>query len=184
MVAAGLGARLLQSGDVLRAGAEHRHAFLFGHCDLATERHARKRRLLAELFNYTCPTTITKWKSVAKKPDRYDFSKVDAALGFCQGREIAFEWHFLAGYHPEWLEEIGEDEEKGRHQKEHARAILERYRGKVQFFQVTNEDWRTHQDRAKVYTDHTTWFAELREEFPDVELGVCDGQVGRVKAIN
>lgn len=29
-------------------------------------------------------------------------------------------------------------------------------------------------DRAKVYIDQTAWFAELRKEFPDVELGVCD----------
>ncbi len=62
-----------------------RHEFLFGHCDLATERDPAQRQLLADLFNYTCPANLTKWRSFAKTPAENDFSKVDAMLAFLPG---------------------------------------------------------------------------------------------------
>lgn len=151
-----------------------RHEFLFGHCDLATERNSGKRALLNELFHFTCPGNVTKWRSYAKAPDRYDFSKIDAVLDFCKERDITFEWHFFSGYHPAWLEDVPSVVGKARHQVENSKAVLRRYRDDVRFFQVINEDWRTHVERAKVFIDQTAWFAELRKEFPDVELGVCD----------
>jgi hypothetical protein len=151
-----------------------RHAFLFGHCDLATEPDPKRRTLLNEIFHFTCPGNVTKWRAYAKEPGKNDFSKVDAVLDFCRERDIAFEWHFLSGYHPAWLETVTPDSEKGRYQVESSRTVLKRYHDRVQFFQVINEDWLTHIDRAKVYTDQTAWFADLRKEFPGVQLGVCD----------
>jgi GH35 family endo-1,4-beta-xylanase len=151
-----------------------RHEFLFGHCDLATEKDPKRRALLNEIFHFTCPGNVTKWRAFAKKPDRNDFSKVDAVLDFCREHDAAFEWHFLSGYHPAWLEGVTPDTEKARYQIENARNVLRRYGDRVQFFQVVNEDWLTHIDRAKVFTDQTAWFSELRKEFPGVQLGVCD----------
>jgi len=151
-----------------------RHEFLFGHCDLATERDPKRRKLLINLFNYTCPGNDTKWRAFAKSPEENDFSKVDAMLKFCREHDIVLEWHFLSGYHPAWLETVTPDNEKARFQMENARNVLQRYHDKVRFFQVINEDWFTHIGRAKVYADETAWFAELKQEFPDVELGVCD----------
>lgn len=151
-----------------------RHEFLFGHCDLATEPDPERRELLNDLFYYTCPGNATKWRSFARTPDENDFSRVDAMLDFCREHDIVFEWHFLSGYHPAWLETITPDSEKARYQMANGRTVLKRYRDQVRFFQVINEDWLTHIDRAKVYADQTAWFAELRKEFPGVELGVCD----------
>jgi len=151
-----------------------RHEFLFGHCDLATERDPKKRALLNELFHFTCPGNATKWRAYAKERGKHDFSKVDTVLDFCRERDIAFEWHFLSGYHPAWLATVTPDSQKARYQIESARTVLRRYRDRVQFFQVINEDWLTHIDRAKVYTDQTAWFSDLRKEFPEVQLGVCD----------
>jgi hypothetical protein len=148
------------------SAALKRHEFLFGHCDLATERDPRRRALLNEIFHYTCPGNVTKWRAYAKEPGKFDFSTIDSALYFCRERDIAFEWHFLSGYHPGWLETVTPDSEKARHQIEGARAVLKRYGDKVQFFQVINEDWLTHISRAKVYADQTAWFASLRKEFP------------------
>jgi GH35 family endo-1,4-beta-xylanase len=150
------------------------HEFLFGHCDLTTERDPTKRQLLNDLFNYTCPGNDTKWRAFAKTPQENDFAKVDAMLDFCQERNIVLEWHFLSGYHPAWLKTVTPDSEKARFQMENGRTVLKRYQDRVRFFQVINEDWLTHIGRAKVYADQTAWFAELKREFPDVELGVCD----------
>ena len=120
------------------SAALKRHEFLFGHCDLATEPDPKRRALLNELFHFTCPGNVTKWKAYAKEPGTNDFSTVDAALDFCRERDIAFEWHFLSGYHPAWLETVTPNSEKARYQIENARTVLRRYRDKVQFFQVIN----------------------------------------------
>jgi GH35 family endo-1,4-beta-xylanase len=151
-----------------------RHEFLFGHCDLATEKDPDRRALLNEIFHFTCPGNVTKWRSHAKEPGKDDFSKVDAALDSCDEHDSAFEWHFLSGYHPAWLGDVTSVSEKARYQVENSKTVLSRYRDRVRFFQVINEDWFTHIERAKVFIDQTAWFAELSKEFPGVELGVCD----------
>ncbi|HBU38514.1 MAG TPA: hypothetical protein DEB70_12015 [Planctomycetaceae bacterium] len=151
-----------------------KHEFLFGHCNLATEKSPRNRHLLSALFHFTCPENLTKWKSYALKPGVYDFSKIDSMVEYCAANEISIEWHFLSGYHPEWFTSVQSDAEKASFQLENCRTVLNRYKNAVNFFQVFNEDWHTHIQRAKVFCDQTEIFKALRKEFPEVELGVCD----------
>ena len=150
------------------------HEFHFGHCNLATEKSVRKRKQLNDIFHFTCPENLTKWKNYAPRFGAYDFSKIDAMVDYCGINGIGVEWHFLSGYHPEWLASVGSDAEKAAVQLNNSRMVLNRYQGKVNFFQVFNEDWHTHVQRAKIYSDQTSYFSKLRQEFPDVELGVCD----------
>ncbi len=151
-----------------------KHEFLFGHCNLATEKSARNRHLLKRLFHFTCPENLTKWKSYAPSSGVYDFSKIDSMIAYCAANEILTEWHFLSGYHPEWFTPMQSDSEKAVSQLANSRAVLNRYQNSVNFFQVFNEDWHTHIQRAKVFCDQTELFKTLRQEFPEVELGVCD----------
>ena len=158
-----------------RVSAElQKHEFLFGHCNLATEKSARNRHLLNTLFHFTCPENLTKWKSYAPKPGVCDFSKIDSMVAYCNANGISIEWHFLTGYHPEWFTSVQSDSEKASCQLENCRTVLNRYQGTVNFFQVFNEDWHTHIQRAKVFCDQTELFKTLRKEFSEVELGVCD----------
>ena len=158
-----------------RVSAElQKHKFLFGHCNLATEKIARNRHLLNTLFHFTCPENLTKWKSYAPKPGVCDFSKIDSMVAYCNANGISIEWHFLTGYHPEWFTSVQSDSEKASCQLENCRTVLNRYQGTVNFFQVFNEDWHTHIQRAKVFCDQTELFKTLRKEFSEVELGVCD----------
>ena len=158
-----------------RVSAElQKHEFLFGHCNLATEKIARNRHLLNTLFHFTCPENLTKWKSYAPKPGVCDFSKIDSMVAYCNANGISIEWHFLTGYHPEWFTSVQSDSEKASCQLENCRTVLNRYQGTVNFFQVFNEDWHTHIQRAKVFCDQTELFKTLRKEFSEVELGVCD----------
>ena len=135
---------------------------------------ARNRHLLNTLFHFTCPENLTKWKSYAPKPGVCDFSKIDSMVAYCNANGISIEWHFLTGYHPEWFTSVQSDSEKASCQLENCRTVLNRYQGTVNFFQVFNEDWHTHIQRAKVFCDQTELFKTLRKEFSEVELGVCD----------
>ena len=151
-----------------------KHEFLFGHCNLATEKSPRNRHLLSTLFHFTCPENLTKWKSYAPEPGVYDFSKIDSMVAYCDAKGIGIEWHFLSGYHPEWFAAMQSNAEKEASQLANSRAVLERYQDKISFFQVFNEDWHTHVERAKVFCNQTEFFKILRKEFSEVELGVCD----------
>ena len=162
----------LQRGHV--SAELQKHEFLFGHCNLATEKSPRNRHLLNTLFHFTCPENLTKWKSYAPKPGVCDFSKIDSMVAYCNANGISIEWHFLSGYHPEWFTSVQSDAEKASCQLENCRTVLNRYQDTVNFFQVFNEDWHTHIQRAKVFCDQTELFKTLRKEFSEVELGVCD----------
>jgi len=162
----------LQRGHV--SAELQKHEFLFGHCNLATEKSPRNRHLLSTLFHFTCPENLTKWKSYAPKPGVCDFSKIDSMVAYCNANGISIEWHFLSGYHPEWFTSVQSDAEKASCQLENCRTVLNRYQDTVNFFQVFNEDWHTHIQRAKVFCDQTELFKTLRKEFSEVELGVCD----------
>jgi len=162
----------LQRGHV--SAELQKHEFLFGHCNLATEKSPRNRHLLNTLFHFTCPENLTKWKSYAPKPGVCDFSKIDSMVAYCNANGISIEWHFLSGYHPEWFTSVQSDAEKASCQLENCRTVLNRYQDTVNFFQVFNEDWHTHIQRAKVFCDQTELFKTLRKEFSKVELGVCD----------
>ena len=73
-----------------------------------------------------------------------------------------------------WFTSVQSDSEKASCQLKNCRTVLNRYQGTVNFFQVFNEDWHTHIQRAKVFCDQTELFKTLRKEFSEVELGVCD----------
>ena len=86
---------------------------------------------------------------------------------------LSWVYHFLTGYHPDWLDELP-DEEKEQRQKDFALEALNRYKDKIAFFQVYNEDQQTHISRAKVYFDQTEFFTGLVKKYPDVKFGVSD----------
>lgn len=156
-------------------GQLKRHQFLFGACPPETKADLDPRFVAAwgSLFNYGVSQNALKWGNVEKQQGRYDFSRIDQMLDLCRQHDVALEYHFLTGYHPTWLAGLPV-EERGKCQKAFARAILQRYKDRISFFQVYNEDWLTHIPRAAVYFDQTEFFAELTREFPHVKFGVAD----------
>ncbi|MFM7207871.1 MAG: endo-1,4-beta-xylanase [Planctomycetaceae bacterium] len=152
-----------------------RHRFLFGACP--PERHEdlapRFVEQWAGLVNFGVTQNAFKWSSVERERGRPDFGRIDRLLDLCDARGVALEYHFLTGYHPEWLAEVPEAE-RGPLQRAFAREIVARYRGRIRFFQVYNEDWLTHVKRARVFFDQTAFFRELAESNPDVKFGVSD----------
>lgn len=152
-----------------------RHRFLFGACPPERKEDLTPRFIekWAALVNFGVAQNALKWSSVEQERGRPDFSRIDRMLDLCDEHGVALEYHFLTGYHPEWLAELPE-EERAACQAAFARAVVERYRGRIPFFQVFNEDWLTHVKRAKVFCDQTELFRTLAEAHPDVKFGVSD----------
>ena len=156
-------------------GGLKRHQFLFGACppESRTDFDPRWIAAWSNLFAYGVAQNAMKWSNVEREQGNRDFSRVDRILDLCTKNDVVLEYHFLTGYHPQWLNVLP-DSEKARHQKAFAREVLKRYKDKLAFFQVFNEDWQTHVARAKLYFDQTEFFAELVKEFPKVKFGVSD----------
>ncbi len=157
------------------SGRLERHQFLFGACPGESRADSDPRWVAAwsNLFNYGVAQNAMKWSSVERLPGVRDFDRVDRILDLATKHDVVLEYHFLTGYHPSWLSDLP-DAEKAQHQKAFAREVVKRYKDKMAFFQVFNEDWQTHIARAKVYFDQTEFFAELVKEFPGVKFGVSD----------
>ncbi|MHB8898407.1 MAG: endo-1,4-beta-xylanase [Thermoguttaceae bacterium] len=151
------------------------HRFLFGACPPESKADLDPKFIAAwaGLSNYGVAQNAMKWGNVEKEQGQYDFGRIDQMLDLCTRHGVVLEYHFLTGYHPAWLAALP-PEEQARCQRAFARAILDRYRDKIAFFQVYNEDWLTHIARAKVYFDQTEFFAELVRDYPAVKFGVCD----------
>jgi endo-1,4-beta-xylanase len=156
-------------------GSLKRHDFLFGSCPPESKTDFDPRWILAwsNLFNYGVAQNAMKWSNVEKEPGVRDFGRIDRILNITSKNGMALEYHFLTGYHPQWFASLS-DAEKAERQKAYARDTVKRYKDKIAFFQLYNEDWQTHIARAKLYFDQTEFFAEMVKEFPDVKFGVCD----------
>jgi endo-1,4-beta-xylanase len=156
-------------------GQLERHQFLFGACPGESRADADPRWIAAwsKLFNYGVGQNAMKWSNVERAQGVRDFARIDRILDMAEKHGIALEYHFLTGYHPAWLKDLP-DAEKAEHQKAFAREVVKRYKDKMAFFQVFNEDWQTHIPRAKVYFDQTEFVAELVKEFPGVKFGISD----------
>ena len=152
-----------------------RHRFLFGACPPEREEDLNPRFIdkWSGLVNFAVSQNALKWSTVERERGRPDFGQVDRLLELCAARGVAVEWHFLTGYHPAWLAEVPEGE-RGAIQEAFARAMVERYRDRIEFFQVFNEDWLSHVPRAEVYVDQTAFFRALVEAYPGVKFGVSD----------
>jgi len=166
------------SGDLVAGAEVHarlvRHRFLFG-CSAPGDivEPGPVRDAWMGLWEAGTSRFLMKWSHVEKKEGARDFTRLDPLVDYLHEQRCPIEFHFLTGYHPEWLKEKS-PEEKARLQRAHSLAMIERYRDRVDYFQLYNEIWKTHIDRAEVFFDPKTFLVEVREKYPDVQLGVCD----------
>lgn len=154
-----------------------RHEFLFGACPpkggSENKLQPEHQKKWGEIFNYSIPQYTQKWDNVESTQGTRDFTAADRLLGFMDDNDILAEHHFLTGYHADWLSDISESK-RGEFQRSFALESLERYKDRIKYFQVYNEDWKTHISRAKVYFDQTDFFSEIATKYPDLSFGIND----------
>jgi GH35 family endo-1,4-beta-xylanase len=166
-----------------------RHFFHFGAglptrdtADKTATNYYQRTKLWGDVFNFAmCPSSM-KWASVEAVRGVYDWTKFERDLDTLLSYKAGIVQHFLTGYHPAWVDSL--DSVSGTSaatvatlaaaQQAYATAVLTRYKNRIPYFQVYNEDWVTHQARAKVYFDQTSFFTQLVQQFPGVKLGVAD----------
>jgi hypothetical protein len=134
---------------------------------------ATEEKLWGEIFNYAIPQYTTKWANIEAVQGTFDYADADKLLGIMDRNGVRMEQHFLVGYHPDWLAALP-DAQKAMKQSAFALDILARYKDRIKFWQVYNEDYKTHIDRAKIYVDQTAFFRQVTTMYPDLNFGVND----------
>jgi hypothetical protein len=151
-----------------------RHRFHFGCAprrELAVDGPYRKAWI--NIWEYAVPENAQKWASIERMEGKPDFVTSDAVAEFLNDHKCPVEYHFLSGYHPEWIKEKSA-EERAASQRRHMLETVERYKDSVDYFQVYNEFWRCPVSRAEAFVPSKEFFAELTAAYPDLKFGVSD----------
>jgi hypothetical protein len=96
------------------------------------------------------PENAQKWASIERQEDKRDYGTSDAMVEFLNEEQCPIEYHFLSGYHPDWIEEKSK-EERAALQRRHMLETVERYKDSIDYFQVYNEFWRCPVSRAEAF---------------------------------
>ncbi|HEX9295558.1 MAG TPA: endo-1,4-beta-xylanase [Polyangiaceae bacterium] len=131
-------------------------------------------KLWGEMFNYSIPQYTTKWSNIERVPGTYDYTPADTLLGMMTRNGVLMEQHFVVGYHPDWLVTLASDADRAKAQEAFGLDVLNKYHDKIQYWQVFNEDYKTHIPLAHVYVDQTAFFKKVSTMYPNLKLGVND----------
>jgi endo-1,4-beta-xylanase len=111
-----------------------------------TEADARGSAIVKAQFNSVTPENVLKWELVHPAAGRYDFSLSDKYVAYGEKNHMFIIGHCLIWHSqtPKWVFEDGSGHPATREQllvrmREHIHAVVGRYKGRVQGWDVVNE---------------------------------------------
>jgi endo-1,4-beta-xylanase len=111
-----------------------------------TERDARDAAIVKAQFDSISPENVLKWESVHPEPGRYDFDLPDKYVAFGEKNHMFIVGHTLVWHHqtPKWVFEDAKGNPVDREtllkrMREHIQAVVGRYKGRVNGWDVVNE---------------------------------------------
>lgn len=158
---------------------QKRHAFRFG-CGLNFFQNPRgtsvegyrpgvvapaELEAFERLFNFSLIPFSGKWMFLEPEPGVREYADLDQYVQWCADRGIGMEYHFLSGYPPRWLfsRPVAERQKLFL---DHARDIVQRYKDRIEYWQVVNE---------RILIDLSVpVIEEIRKIAPEAKLGISD----------
>ncbi len=111
-----------------------------------TERDARDAAIVKAQFDSISPENVLKWEAVHAEPGRYDFDLPDKYVAFGEKNHMFIVGHTLVWHHqtPKWVFEDAKGNPVDREtllkrMREHIQAVVGRYKGRVNGWDVVNE---------------------------------------------
>ncbi|GAQ12297.1 endo-1,4-beta-xylanase Z [Aspergillus lentulus] len=101
--------------------------------------------VLAQQFNSLSPENEMKWKFIHPTEDYYDWSKIDRLVAFAEDHDMVVKGHGLISSccNPDYLLNITDPTEFRAAMAAHFEAIMQRYNGKVDRWDVVTEALET-----------------------------------------
>ncbi|MGP3916293.1 endo-1,4-beta-xylanase [Nonomuraea sp. 10N515B] len=102
-------------------------------------------RVLPQQFNSLSPENELKWSFVQPQQGAFDFSKLDRLVDFAEEHDMAVKGHGLISgcCNPAWLEQIQDPNQLRAAITAHFQAIMTRYAGKMDRWDVATEVFST-----------------------------------------
>lgn len=97
--------------------------------------------VLAKQFNSLSPENELKWNFIHPTEDHYDWSKIDRLVGFAEDHDMVVKGHGLISSccNPDYLLNLTDPTELRSAMTAHFEAIMHRYNGKVDRWDVVTE---------------------------------------------
>lgn len=172
------------AGTLQKAFAEHFRVGVAIGTDVLMRLDEQALRLVARQYNSVTPENLLKWEKVHPEVDRYDFAASDRFVQFGERHGMFLVGHTLVWHSqtPDWVFQDAEGQPLTREallarMREHIHAVVGRYRGRIEAWDVVNEalnDDGTLRDSpwrrivGDDYLEHAFRFAA--EADPDAEL--------------
>ncbi len=98
-------------------------------------------RILVEQASILVPERALKWVPLRPSPDKFDFTQADLLVDFAQRHKIHLRGHTLVWHEaiPDWFDSTVTKDNARRFLEEHIAAVVGRYKGKMQSWDVVNE---------------------------------------------
>ena len=126
---------------------------------LSNDTHAE---IMAREFNMFTPEHEAKWCMISNGPGEYDFSRFDELMEFAESNDMVIHGHTLVWHScsPNWVENAEwEREEAIEVLRNHITTVVERYKGRIKYWDVVNEAWDGAQLRD------TAWLRMIGEDY-------------------
>ena len=131
---------------------------------------AENQPLIVEHFNYITPENCMKFASIQPREGEFQFAKADQVVKFAQDHNMKVLGHCLVWAKddrtPKWFFREGDGEVRPQvlmqRMKTHIKTVVERYKGRVQSWDVVNE---AIGDRNDEYLRDSIWGKLLGDDF-------------------
>ncbi|MBC8229278.1 endo-1,4-beta-xylanase, partial [bacterium] len=123
------------------------------------------KKYFLEVYNFSIIPYSAKWFYLEPEEGKPFYDDLDAYVNWCLENKIGIEYHFVTGYPPKWLE-TKPPEEKQQQLLKHSNELIDRYGGKIDYWQVVNE--------KHLLTESVAAFKLFRQRLPDAKLGISD----------
>ena len=126
--------------------------------------------LVKEHFNFVTPENCMKPGPIHPSEDTWRFERPDALVAWCVDNKIAIHGHTLVWHAQtnDWFFRDGDKATVTRRMKDHIHTLVDRYKGKIQSWDVVNEAINDRGDAQTAETENlrnSAWLQALGPEF-------------------
>ena len=107
-----------------------------------------------------------KWDSLRPSEDGFHFAGADAFVQFAEQNRIAVHGHTLLWYQalPQWFSAVVNERNASDHMTRHIQTVVQRYRSRIQYWDVVNEVINPKSGRADMFRD-SPWLRYLGPDY-------------------
>jgi endo-1,4-beta-xylanase len=166
-------ASILHSNEIQSLHKAHKENFLIGNVYNNRKSTPKNLEILKQHFNVITPENCGKWSATQPKEGRFNFSKMDKLMDFAEANNMKVVGHTLVwgNQTPNWVfkgpnGEAASKELLIRRMKLHIKENMNRYKGRIKYWDVVNEAFNGNGSYKK-----NQWYDIIGPEYLEIAFG-------------